>query len=260
MRKIGGSGGEKKAFIWHAYRSWRIRILTGLSDFITDDVFASFAEVEPNNFIDDGCEAINAAVRASSGNKIDVESVLAERFPAIFPCVRAFHGCRGESSTYLEEGILRGDIDRSKAHACQLFGRPDRLDAIFDELQSYLIHNSGKVFFLLTGEEFLRNGTDGYIQRGSEFLSAVANRLGQEAVLASNGRGMIIECDIPTDLIPEEDVRGLTRLALTEVFRRFSKTDPVYSGDFGFAIHSDLPREQIVKIHFPLETDREERE
>jgi hypothetical protein len=59
-----------------------------------------------------------------------------------------------------------------------------------------------------------------YLLNGSEYLANIAIRLGQLAKLRGIGKPMIVECLLPTSIIPQEFWHTLSRNMLEDYFTK----------------------------------------
>ena len=121
--------------------------------------------------------------------------------------VMAYHGCRvRDTVSYTSRGILQSNPACLATMARELFCGIDGFDDALRDLtqqwgsgQSYAQWNHGKVGLLLSGER-ARSERCGFAG-GSEFMRAIANRLGKEAKrrFVQTGRPALIKCKIPVD-------------------------------------------------------------
>jgi hypothetical protein len=245
--------------VWEDYKRWRRTILSLLSDLIDREVMEWVRANPPRCFGDDNLSWIDDAISAAKRvARPDIGSTLASRLKERYGFVRAFHGCRPEiNASYTEHGLLPCNPAQLAQTALRLFSNRDRVQSAIDDLSkpdgqdSYQDYNRGKVFFCLEMEHLVED-CGHYMLYGSEYLLAVANRVGEPEVLRRRGRATVIECDVPIPDIPMEDVRGLAGEILREIFERFC--DRSYKPEtLGFAFHISvrLAPENIVGFHFP---------
>jgi hypothetical protein len=121
--------------------------------------------------------------------------VLTEKFTH----VAGYHGCRPKTrSTYKKFGVLPSNIKKLTQQARLLFeGIPGFDVALGDIGKDYQEHNKGKIGFLLSATWAMSENNE--YSKGSEFISAIANRLRSNAKtrFARTGKRTWIKCAIP---------------------------------------------------------------
>ena len=113
--------------------------------------------------------------------------------------IRAFHACRAEDEQILRvQGLKPYTKDEALEIAvCKLEHKYVSKKAIENEFNVLWESNTPtKVWLMLETTEFLGTSTQ-YLIYGSEFLNALAMRLGCRDKLKEIGRPMIVACNIP---------------------------------------------------------------
>jgi hypothetical protein len=254
-----GASNESGVFLWSKYRSWRAVVLRLLNDLIDKSVFAELRRNPPRYFVEDNLGWLDVAIERARGiMRPDIKTRLSERLPDRYQFIRAFHGCRTDSiKPYLERGLRPSDPSALGRLALEIFTDREQVEAAIQDLSrddfsgSYSDYNKGKVFFCLQMEELVEQ-CGHYLLYGSEYLLAIANRLGRPESLRNRGRATVIECNVPIEDIGSEDVRCLAGEVLREIFERYcDRTYRPETLSFGFAITTPLQPNNIVAIHHP---------
>lgn len=246
-------------FIWENYQSWRPIILRLLGDLIDEKVFNELANNPPRYFVSDKLDWLNEAITRAKGTvEPDICTTLLQRLPRHFGFLRAYHGCRTESSqTYLMQGVLPSDPSALNGIARDIFSNKERVeDAIRDLAKeeygsSYREHNADKVFFCLQMGHLIED-CGHYLLYGSEYLQAIANTIGEADTLRRRGKATIIECHVPMKDIPPEYLYCLAGEILREIFEEYCNEG--YEPEilhFGFPIVTKLEAKNIVCVHHP---------
>lgn len=230
-----------------------------MSDLIDERVLAELKTNPPRYFVSDNLSWLNNAVSKVKGTSTpDCGAVLTDRLATHFEFIRAFHGCRAISTTsYEAKGIVACDPAALDQLAHELFGNGELVQQAIQALAksdrdfSYREHNQGKVWFCLEAEE-LTEFCGHYLLNGSEYLQAIACRIGDRATLRQRGRATIIECDVPVADVPAPFLSELAGDILKMIAEKYCVRpyQPEILG-FGFCINTNLAPENIVTFHFP---------
>ncbi len=169
--------------------------------------------------------------------------------------VMAYHGCRiGAGSSYDVEGILPSDVDALKGRARILFeglpGLEEKIDDVCQDL--YVSHIQGRVWLYFSGVH-ARN-EDVHIQ-GSEFLRAVAKRLGDEAEkrFEKTGKPTLIQCVLPIEWLdgkasPSIKKQYACRVLSETVYMKYKPGDELGNFGGGFYITRTIPPPYVQSI------------
>jgi hypothetical protein len=259
LRLANGRLSQFMVFSWRNYRSWRGEALRLLADLIDQSVFAELRRNPPRHFVEDNLGWLDRAIEMAKGiMQPDVHNVLSERLARHYAFIQAFHGCRTDSTRpYSERGLMPSDPHALNRIALEIFSDKACVEAAIQELGredfdfSYSNYNRGKVFFCLQMEELVEY-CGHYLLYGSEYLLAIANRVGQPEVLRSRGRATVVECKVPISNVDAEDIRCLAGDVLREIFERYCvRAYRPEVLEFGFAISEPLQPENIVAFHHP---------
>lgn len=247
---------EKRVFVWNDYSTWRSEILKLLKDFIDKAVLDELRKNTPEYLVADNLNWLDTVIqkikRCSSS---DIKSVALQRFTARYDFLRGFHGCRVETTeSYERDGIRPSDPQRLNEIARQIFKRKEAVEAAIQDLDSghysYRFHNQGKVCYCIQAEHLIED-CGHYLLYGSEYLSCIAARTGEEEVLRKRGRAMIVECDIPIRDIPSGYVECLVGQILCKIASKYCFRPTREILLFGVEVPNGLAPENIVCFHFP---------
>lgn len=244
---------SQKVFKWNRKQTWGRTTLQLLADKFNDAVFAEIRRRNPLYLRDDKFAWLNESVAIARNSPVaDIPDLLGTRLSQFYHGVVAFHGCRPTSlESYEKDGLRPSDTDALRVYARQLFGNtPDVDEAIASIGGSYVGHNRGRVWLCLTKEAFLLNGHDGYLRHGSEYVSAIANRLNQQEKLRTMGTPTVIECVLTKAQLPEDFWGGLSRAMIEDWFTRFLRPEePKHLCTYCVDIRTPIPPSSIVKFH-----------
>ena len=174
----------------------------------------------------------------------DAEMILRNRYS----CIIAYHGCRpSEHSSYRTDGILPADTQALIAQAKSLFaGLSGFEEAVKDIGYSYINYNHDKVGLLRSATWAKHHRNDH--AKGSEFIRAIANRLGPEAKMRSRrtGRPILIKCAIPINWFVDEDTHtvpvGYAKDVIAHLIRMRHLSDMAFNGFMGgFLLTRSIP-------------------
>lgn len=144
-------------------------------------------------------------VRSVAGTKIDLSS---------YTHIVAYHASReeGENSfrkrginSYTKEEALAAAIRKLESERISR----DRIEAEFEPLWNDMHSPSGTRVWLMLEPTELMTDSGHYLIYGSEFLNALAMRLGCRDKLSKIGKPMIIKCEIPIHIISPFWLDGL---------------------------------------------------
>ena len=155
--------------------------------------------------------------------------------------IRAFHACRAEDEQILRvQGLKPYTKDEALEIAvCKLEHKYVSKKAIENEFNVLWESNTPtKVWLMLETTEFLSTSTH-YLIYGSEFLNALAMRLGCRDRLKEIGRPVIVECIVP---IVDRSSRWLSDLE-QDIKNRNTENRSI-------AVSTVAP-ENIIEIHYP---------
>ena len=250
---------RKRTLIWTDYASWRRPILRLLSDLIDTNALDELSRNPPKYF---GSRVLNQLGEIISKNAgvayPDLQTILADRMRGHYEFIRAFHACRSDSiEPYKQHGLtpcVPAALDKC---AMEIFQNKEGVAAAIQDLAlndleySYRDFNNGKVWFCLEKEELTEN-CGHYLLYGSEYLLAIANRIGESEALRKRGRATLIECNVPIDDLAEDDTKELAADMLVKILETYcTRRCPDELTGFGFYIECKLEPNNIVQFHFP---------
>jgi hypothetical protein len=186
---------------WAQRSKWTPVFRSLLNDKLTDATVENLKQHAPTHIADDSFRWLNTAVAEITRQPyVDIPIILARRLENYYESIVAFHGTRSSSaSDFLVRGIKLSDSKHLEQRAIEQFGDTNVVrNAILDLRQSgYESHNHGKVFLCLTKRACLHDHPH-YMLEGSEYISAIANRIGRLVAAEPNEKPLIIECAVPT--------------------------------------------------------------
>jgi len=217
-------------------------------------VLAEIRRRDPENLLDDDFSWLNESVVTIKGSvQEDIPARFAIRLAEFYDGVVAFHGCRPLSlDSYKINGLKPSDTEAIRLQAKELFGDTAALHkAILDVGPNYENHNRGVVWMCLAKESFLRGRQhDGYLLHGSEYLAAIAHRIGQTDKLRNLGVPTIIECFVCRSQLPPGFWLSLSRTLIEDWFARYLWPDrkrPVNTSCIN--VKTTIPAHRILKCH-----------
>jgi hypothetical protein len=154
------------------------------------------------------------------GQTFDARETLYREFASIYSAVRLYHGTRVENpASFFETGILLSDIEALNNRAFQLFGEGPEIAQVIKDLKScgYTAHNEGKMFVCLDPCECLAYN---YCWQGSEYLRAIANRVGKPEKIKASGKPTLIGFDITAQELGE-NIKSVARYAIGSLYRNW---------------------------------------
>ncbi len=175
--------------------------------------------------------------------------VLTERYTH----VAGYHGCRPKNkTTYKKLGVLPSNIKNLTQEARIIFdGIPGFNSAIKDIGKDYQQHNNGKVGFLLSAVWAMSENNE--YSKGSEFISAIANRLGSNAKtrFAKTEKRTWIKCAIPINWLDTKADFPIKESYVSNVISgliRFKKwpEEKLNYFDQGFLLKKGIPPKNIL--------------
>lgn len=185
----------------------RERVLTQLlADVLNGSVVAEIKKRNPRYLRDDKFAWLNESVASVNGQPLEnIPEIFGVRLSKYFGFVTAFHGSRPNSaSDFLNHGLKLSDTATLQNRAVDLFGDSENLrNAILDLRGSYERSNNAGIWLCVTKEAFLQRH-DHYLAEGSEYLSAIAGRIGQNVKLRAIGTPVIVECLVPNEFLDQE--------------------------------------------------------
>lgn len=245
-------------FRWSEKDRWHPEVLGMLSDLVDKKVIRQFRSDPPYCIASDDLTWLDRIVeKVKRRPSVDMKAIVTTRLQERYPEVVAFHACRPANlESYKTHGLRPCDPERLQAQAREIFGDSDRLEAAIHKLRegasyTYEEHNSGKVFFCLTLEELVES-CGHYLLYGSEYLLGIAGPLGKQNTLRKIGKATVIECCIPSSMIPPTYWKCLAGNVIADIFQKIA--DPDYEEGiptFGFPIYGSLPPEAILQFHHP---------
>ncbi len=170
--------------------------------------------------------------------------------------VVGYHGCRvSDKKSYLDYGILPSDPQKLIQYAKNLFGESREFENALHELEdtNYISHNENKIGLLLSAKWAKHVNNDH--AKGSEFIRAIANRLGTDAlkIYFKSGKPTLIKCLIPVDWLDKFTTYSMSNSYSKEVLRQLSMAklypedlEPNITG--GFMVTKKIPHENIVEF------------
>jgi hypothetical protein len=250
---------KKRSLVWTDYAAWRKSILRLLSDLIDTNALNELRKHPPKYFGSGALRQLSEIISKNTGGSCpDLQIVLADRMREHYEFIRAFHACRTDSiEPYEKQGLIPCDPAALNRRAREIFQNKAGVEAVIQDLAvndsaySYRDHNGGKVWFCLEEEE-LTEFCGHYLLYGSEYLLAIANRIGESDALRKQGRATLIECNVPIDDLEESDIRELARDMLVKIIETYCVGRcPNEITGFGFYIECKLKPQNIVRFHFP---------
>lgn len=246
----------RRVFVWNKYCQWRREILRLLCDLVDKSVLDQLRQNPPDYMVADNLGWLDNAIReVKRVAQSDIGTTARDRFTSHYTHLRGFHGCRAESEeAYKQDGIQQSNPALLDEIARRIFRRKDAVEVAIKDLSaghySYREHNSGKVCYCLQPEHLVED-CGHYLLYGSEYLSCIAARTGEEDVLRKRGRAMIIECNIPISDIPLPYLECLVGEALREIAEKYCRRPTQKRIVFGIEVHRSLKPQDIVQFHFP---------
>lgn len=244
-------------FVWTEYRRWRKVVLEILNDHLDATVFAELRRNPPRYVVSDDLSWLDDTIARAKGYRPNMKAVLTERLAQHYRFVRAYHGCRPTAlDSYHEKGILPCNPVELKAIARSIFSNQPGVERAIEYLAddgdyTYEEHNGGKVFFCLTKDELVED-CGHYLLQGSEYLQAVAVRIGENHVLRSRGKATVFECNVPIEHIEEDFIKDLGGAILEQIGDGILRRPLGSAGsNFGFWITVPLLPENIVSVDHP---------
>lgn len=164
------------------------------------------------------------------------------RFPARFPLIRAFHGCRPLNwKSYRTQGLCLSDTEALKREAREIFGDSDALQAAFDNFDiNYAKYNEGYIYLCLDRRVLVR-AAGHYLKYGSECLLYVAHRLHSEHLLIERGIPTLIHCNLLYDWLTPETRKGLMGTIFEDLFYHLLGEPMEDSNYLDFSIYIQKP-------------------
>jgi hypothetical protein len=244
---------SQKNFKWSRRQTWARTMLKLLADKLNDAVLTEIQKRNPLYLRDDRFAWLNESVATIHNIPLeDIPDLLGARLSEFYHGVVAFHGCRPASlAGYENNGLMPSDTEALRAYALELFsGTQVVAEAIADIGGSYVGHNRGRIWLCLTKEAFFLNGHDGYLRHGSEFLSAIANRVNQQDKLRAIGVPTIIECVLRKAQMPEDFWPGLSRAMIEDWFTRFLRPEESQRAcTYCVDVRTQIPPDHIIEFH-----------
>lgn len=155
--------------------------------------------------------------------------------------IRAFHACRAENEqTFRVQGLKPYAKDEALEIAiCKLEHEYVSKKAIETEFNTLWESNTPtKVWLMLETTEFLSTSTH-YLIYGSEFLNALAMRLGCRDRLKGIGKPIIVECIVP--------IADISSCWLSDLEQDIKNKN---TENRSIAVSTVAP-ENIIEIHYP---------
>jgi hypothetical protein len=239
-------------FKWNQRKAWEKTMFKLLADDLDDAVLARVKQINPRYLLDDDFAWLNDSVTEIKGGQKDIPALLAAKLASTYQGIIAFHGCRPTSlEFYRKHGLLPSDTEAIRQQARKLFGDIEAVNsAIADIGGHYVSHNRGTIWLCLTKETFFLNGHDHYLLTGSEYFSAIANRIGQSQKLRAIGTPTIIECVVVSSQLPEDYWHSMGRHMLEDWFARFLRPNdrrPICTSCVN--VTTPIPTERIIQFH-----------
>ena len=242
-----------RIFKWSRRSEWESVLASLLDNMIDTAVIEEVRRLNPRHLRDDKFGWLNASVAKVRNQPLDdIPTLIGLRLPNYYEFVTAFHGSRCLSpAAFLKCGLKPADTAALKVRAVEIFGPSDALYDAVSELQNrgYETHNAGRIWLCLAKEPFLHEHKH-YLRHGSEYLAAIANRVGQIAKLETIGVPVVVECLIPTLNLTPEFWQSLSRDLIEDYFSRVlrpSEKRPVST--FCIAVTQTIPPEKIIRVH-----------
>jgi hypothetical protein len=216
----------KRVFKWCRKKAWGDTMLKLLADKLDQNVLDEIRRRNPPHLRDDGLACLNESVaKIKCSSSEDIPMLLAERIKEFYLQVIAFHGCRLVSlGPHLKNGLLPSNTESLREEAKSLFGDTPALRDAINELsgERYENHNQGKIWLCVCKESYFhRDGHQHYLLRGSEYLSAIADHVGQVDKLRTLGIPTIIECLVETPQLPPRFWSSISRSMIEDWLSRF---------------------------------------
>ena len=211
-----------QVFEWSQRKECERALRRLLADKLNDSVVAEVKRRNPRYLRDDKFAWLNESVACVNEQPLeDIPEVLGLRLSSYYSSVTAFHGSRPVSpADFLKHGLKPSDTEALQRRAVELFGdSEDVRNAILDIRGGYERSNNGGIWLCVTKEAFLQIH-DHYLREGSEYLAAIAGRIGQNAKLRAIGTPVIVECLVPNEFLDQEFWHSLSCDIIEDYFTK----------------------------------------
>lgn len=245
------------------YSSWRGIIWSLIEDFATPEVRRYFLVHPPEYVVGDDLGWLDEIVDIVRNESIDSKSLLSCRLRKHFRAIRAVHGTKTSDVTrFYREGLRPLNPEEFHVRARELF-----LGGRFPELDESCLQQAirkvgsalreGRVYFE-ANEEMLVGDCGHYLVYGSEYLTALAAQIGVDRdyrqALTSDGRPVVLICDVPLDLVSEATLSEFAGESLERVFQELldgKKPEHSFLRGAGFCIRATLHPSCIAGHYHP---------
>ena len=250
----------KKVFKWNRRKGWERALWRLLADKLNDSVIAEVKQRNPRRPLDDDFAWLNEPVARAIGQPLeDIPQLLGSRLSSYYQFVIAFHGSRPVlPRDFLAYGLKPSDTAALQNRAIELFGDSEDLQKAIVELRdgNYERHNNRGVWLCMTKEAFLQVHNH-YLLEGSEYLAAIAGRLGQSAKLRAIGSPVIVECLVSNGFLDSKFWQNMSRYMIKDYFGRLlspSEKRPVNT--YCIRITETIPPGNMLRVHEFAENKR----
>lgn len=174
-------------------------------------------------------------------------------FLARYHSIRALHACRAKrTDSYRQHGVRGLSSSLAEELAIAAFSGHASRERILAAVRSKPIKRQEGWVYCFTDASSPRDPSQNhYLRCGSEFMQAIAIALGLHCrgILSSQGRGYLIELDVPLRSLVGDFRRDLWRMLVTEHFKSLAGgSKPKSPPEFCIATRDTIPPECIRRI------------
>jgi hypothetical protein len=254
--------GKKRVLKWSQREDWASVLRHLLDGEINEAVITKTRQVDPGHLTDHNFEWLNLAVAAvTNQHQKNIPALLANRLASYYKSVVAFHATRSPSpEDFLKYGIKLSDKKALQEFARNFFGNSDALEEAISWLRAIGYENPDQAWICLS----LTKGTcfqehKHYLLKGGEYLANIAIRVGQVAKLRGIGKPMIVECLLPTSIIPQEFWQRVSQNMLEDYFSKLlHPADEQKRRTYCVQIPQPITHEYIRCVHELVEVGQAE--
>lgn len=248
---------QDATFRWADFDEWSQTMRQLLGRMLDEHVIEKFNENPPEYVVSDNLGWLDALIRRAHP---DIEKSVHEELAALlamhYEYIVGFHGCRPTSlGSYRRYGLTAPTRARLSRSARRVFGASETVENAIDQLRahhgfSYDEGSIGVVYFTLC-REHLEQDCGHYLLYGSEYLTGIGARVGQQRRLREIGKATVIECRIPISDFPTEYLRYLAGEMVEEFFERQRDSEWRGRSGFGFPVAAKIHPTNILAFHHP---------
>lgn len=231
-------------------KEWRSTAALVAQSAVSVTISDAVRRMNPEDMYDDTLSYLVDAA-ASRGQPIDLDEWngrFSRSFRKRYSLIRAFHACRpfaGDLKPYRQHGILRMSRTLLRKLALGSFIHHADRRAILSAVQSEKIPLCEKRVYLFTDKmHALDSSQNHYLQCGSEFLQAIAIKLGlgERGILNGQGEPFLIECHVPLGIVSRTFLNEVWRFLITVYFQSQAGKRPASTPpDLCIQVVKDIP-------------------